>query len=104
MLRYGTLFASAFLEGIGSGFQSAASTSVPIGATGLNLTVAHPPNPAQAAMIGVGQVGTKWGQNVGSLANRLPTIKIAGGTGVGILLTQDFQLPGPVLNNKNNNK
>ena len=95
MQRYGTLFASSFLEGIGDAFQSVTSTmtAMKIGSMSIPVVVKHPPNAAQAALIGLGKVGSRVGQDMGNVINRPPTVKLQAGTGIGILIMSDLHLP-----------
>ncbi len=95
MQRYGTLFASSFLEGIGDAFQSANNTmhAWKIGGMSIPVVVKNPPNATQAALIGLGKVGSRVGQDMGDIVNRPPTVKLQSGTGVGILIMSDLQLP-----------
>ena len=94
MLRYGTLFASAFLKGVGDSLSSTQSQLVP-GASHFLFPVEQkkPLNPTQTALVGLGQVGTTLGQNLGNIVNTPPTVKIPAGTGVGLLIMQDLTLP-----------
>jgi len=94
LMRYGSLLASSFLQGVGTAYQGATSTIV---TTAAGSAVSYtPPNTKQLVMVGLGQVGSKWGQQVSTFVNRPVTIKIASGTGVGILITADLRLPGPL--------
>ena len=104
--RYGTLFASSFLEGIGDAFQSSTNgMSVwHIGGATIPVIVKNPPNATQAALIGLGKVGSKVGQNMSNIVNRAPTVKISSGTGVGILIMSDLHLPAGQINATNENK
>jgi len=93
LLRYGSLFASSFLEGIGNAFQSA-DTTVTVGGTGGgdNITVQNGINRSvlQNAVIALSNVGQAWGQAAQQNFNRPTTVQVFAGTGVGILFTQDL--------------
>ncbi len=94
LLRYGSLFASSFLEGFGNAFQSA-NTTVTIGGTGggNNVTVANGVGRStlENAVIGLATVGKTWGQQAQVLFNTPVTVEVYAGTPVGILFTQDVK-------------
>ncbi len=93
LLRYGSLFASSFLEGVGDAIRTEA-TRVELNATsttfqGKNL------NGGEIAMIGGGKLGQRWGQQIAPIFNKPPTVKVYSGTGIGIFFSSDVpQLPG----------
>ena len=97
LLRYGMLFASAFLQGFGAAYQSYNYTCPPgaqnctlINSTGTpNSTVTS----TTAAYQGLGQIGTNLGNAAASVFNTPPTIKVAQGTGIGILFMSDVTAP-----------
>jgi intracellular multiplication protein IcmE len=92
LYRYGSLFASTFLEGFGNAFQSA-DTTVTIGGTGGgdNITVQNGINRSalENAVIGLATVGKTWAQYAQQNFNRQPTIEVFSGTAIGVLFTQD---------------
>ncbi|CAM2762087.1 type IVB secretion system protein DotG/IcmE [Legionella anisa] len=94
LLRYGSLFASSFLEGFGNAFQSA-NTTVTIGGTGggNNVTVANGVGRStlENAVIGLATVGKRWGQQAQVLFNTPTTVEVYAGTPVGVLFTQDVK-------------
>ncbi|WP_131774847.1 type IVB secretion system protein DotG/IcmE [Legionella anisa] len=94
LLRYGSLFASSFLEGFGNAFQSA-NTTVTIGGTGggNNVTVANGVGRStlENAVIGLATVGKTWGQQAQVLFNTPTTVEVYAGTPVGVLFTQDVK-------------
>ncbi|MDP3559242.1 MAG: type IVB secretion system protein DotG/IcmE, partial [Legionellaceae bacterium] len=96
LLRYGSLFASSFIEGFGNAFQ-AADTTVTIGGTGGgdNITVQQGINRSalENAVIGLSTVGKNWGQLVQEQVHRPKTIELASGTPVGLLFIQDLSVP-----------
>src|SRR5690606_14159455 len=90
-LRYGTLFASAFLEGLSNGVLSSGSSTAitPFG-------IFHQtPNlsPVQQGLVGLGTVGQRFSNVLGQNFNRPPTIQLSAGTGLGILFMSDLALP-----------
>ncbi|HAF87632.1 MAG: type IV secretion protein IcmE [Legionellaceae bacterium] len=94
LLRYGSLFASSFLEGFGNAFQSA-DTTVTIGGTGGgdNITVQNGigRSALENAVIGLATVGKAWGQVAQQQFNTPTTVEVYSGTGIGVLFTQDVQ-------------
>ena len=95
MSRYGSLFASTFLEGFGNAFQSA-DTTITIGGTGgtTDTTVQNGigRSSLENAVIGLANVGKAWGQVAQQNMSRPTTVQIFSGTGVGVLFTQDITL------------
>ena len=95
MMRYGSLFASSFLEGFGNAFQSA-NTTVTVGGVGGTgqVTVQNGigRSALENAVIGLATVGKSWGQVAQQNFNRPTTVQVYSGTGVGILFTQDLTL------------
>lgn len=95
LLRYGTLFASAFLEGISNAIMSSGSTTQC--STGIGCVFQHPKlNTAQQVAVGLGSVGNRFGSALGNVYDTPPTIKIPGGTGIGVLVMSDLHLPANV--------
>lgn len=93
LLRYGTLFASSFLQGISQAIMNQNVTeNCLIGTFG--CTVQQTPlNTRQQIMVGFGKVGDAYAQNMGSNFNRAPTVRVPAGTGIGVLVMGDLTLP-----------
>lgn len=93
LLRYGSLFASSFLQGFGNAFQSA-NTTVTIGGTGggNNITVQNGigRSALQNAVIGLATLGKSWSQVAQQQFSTPTTVEICSGTGIGVLFTQDL--------------
>ncbi len=93
--RYGSLFASTFLEGFGNAFQSS-NTTISIGGTGgtTNTTVQSGigRSTMDNAVIGLATVGKAWGQVAAQNMTRPTTVQLFAGTGVGVLFTQTLKL------------
>ena len=93
LLRYGSLFASSFLQGFGNAFQSA-NTTVTIGGTGggNNFSIANGINRSilENAVIGLATLGKNWGQIAQTQFNTPITIEVYAGTAIGVLFTQDL--------------
>jgi intracellular multiplication protein IcmE len=93
-MRYGSLFASSFLEGFGNAFQSA-NTTVTIGGTGggNDVTIANGVGRSalENAVIGLATVGKTWGQQAQILMSKPTTVEVFAGTPVGILFIQDVK-------------
>lgn len=92
LLRYGSLYASAFLEGFGNAFQSA-NTTVTVGGTGggNNITVQNGIGRSvlENAVIGLATVGKNWGQVAKKVFNTPITVQVYSGTAIGVLFVQD---------------
>lgn len=89
VLRYGTLFASAFLQGYGQAVTNAGST-IQTSVVGNTQTM---PNlsPKGEIVSALGNVGTKWGAVAANTFSTPPTVYVNSGTGMGILFMQDVQ-------------
>lgn len=92
--RYGSLFASTFLEGFGNAFQSA-DTTIQVGGTGgvTNTTVQNGigRSALENAVIGLATVGKAWSQVAQQNMSRPTTVQIYSGTAIGVLFTQDLR-------------
>lgn len=92
LIRYGTLFASAFLVGYAKVITSMGTTQT-TAANGLATTTTTPIlSNRQQIFAALGQVGQTWAQAVAPYANLPPTITVDQGEGLGILFLQD--VPG----------
>lgn len=93
--RYGSLFASTFLQGFGNAFQSA-DTTIQVGGTGgvTNTTVQNGigRSALENAVIGLATVGKAWGQVAQQNMSRPTTVQIYSGTAIGVLFTQDLRM------------
>ncbi|AKP72730.1 intracellular multiplication protein IcmE [Piscirickettsia salmonis] len=95
LLRYGGLFASAFLQGFGEYFSDT-SNSLCNGSTTCIVTsdqtsAATEKTSKKAVYSGLGQVGTTLGQQAASEFNRPPTVTLNQGVGMGILFMSDVK-------------
>lgn len=96
MFRYGTLFASSFVSGLGQAISQSGSTVVqqPFG----NATIQNPTTSAlQQGIIGIGNVGTQFGSIAAQGFQRPPTVKVNAGSGIGILFMADLTVPSPQI-------
>ena len=96
LLRYGMLFASAFLEGFGNAYQSF-TYACPPGTASCNIVNSNGLQNNQvtftnAAYQGLGQIGTNLGQAAQQVYNTPPTVKVAQGTGIGVLFMSDITI------------
>ena len=101
LLRYGMLFASSFLQGFGNAYQSYTYNCPPgtqncsvvntnsSGTTNLATT----PTTQTAMYQGLGQLGQNAAQAAAQEFNTPPTIKVAQGTGIGVLFMSDLRIP-----------
>lgn len=93
LLRYGTLFAAAFIQGYGQAFQTSGQTVI---STGL-ATATTTPNlsPAGKFFVALGNVGTRYSSVLGNVFNTPPTVHVYSGTAVGLLFLSDVA-PVPI--------
>ena len=86
--RYGSLFASSFLEGYGQAVTQSGSTVTvsPFGGTNTQYSQL---NPEEELIAGFGQIGQDWGQQLGQTFNRKNTITINAGISLGVLFLDD---------------
>lgn len=99
LLRYGSLFASSFIEGYGAAVTQAGTVTQ--NADGSSVTTRQQLDPREEIAAGLGTVGRRWGEQIGSQFNRPNTITVDSGTGVGILFTNDVKLNEPVVKQAN---
>jgi len=89
LLRYGTMFASAFMAGYSKVITSAGTVQT-TAASGLSSTTTTPPLSGRKTIFAaLGEVGKQWGQAVSGFVNMPPTIKVNPGVGMGILFLAD---------------
>lgn len=88
LLRYGSLFASAFLQGYGQAVSE--SGTVVTTQNGTTQTQNPPLNGKEQFFAGLGQLGASWSQALGENFNRKPTVFVNEGTGVGLLFLNDL--------------
>lgn len=91
-LRYGTLFASAFIQGYGQSFINSAPN--------YTISLFPTPTPDQPAknnlsprdriFVGLGQVGLQYSSVLRNIFNTPPTVKVFSGTPMGILFLSDL--------------
>jgi intracellular multiplication protein IcmE len=102
VLRYGSLFAAALLQGIGQAYTPSSNYCFPDPAapggwscngSGSGVNNPNQVNTKVALMRGAGQIGTTLGQNIGSYFNTPPTVTVAQGTLVGVLFMGDVEVP-----------
>lgn len=86
--RYGTLFASSFLEGYGNAITSSGSVAF-TPSTGGSTTFQQQLNPSEQFMAALGEVGTSWGEEMEDIFDRPYTITVDSGTSLGILFLSD---------------
>ncbi|HVV69311.1 MAG TPA: TrbI/VirB10 family protein [Gammaproteobacteria bacterium] len=92
LLRYGTLFASSFLQGLGTAVSQSGSTVVfqPTG----NTFITNPSTSAvQKGLVALGNVGTQYAATLGQNFQKPPTVTLNAGTALGILLMADLTIP-----------
>ncbi len=95
-LRYGSLFASAFLEGMGEAFLAGITQPVvePENTNTLLVVQSADVTTKDAIAVGLGTVGQAWGEHLGDVFDKPPTVTVDSGTGIGLLFMQDFTAEG----------
>lgn len=103
LLRYGSLFASSFMEGLAQaisqppGTQTSNSTGQS-GGTAVTINqgnaATYPPftDVEKYGLVPLGKVGEEWGKAVKPYFNRPPTITVDQGTSLGLLFLSDLDL------------
>ena len=95
LLRYGSLFASTFLQGFGNAFQ-AAGTTITIGGTGdvQQTTVQNGVGRSilENAVIGLATLGKNWAQVAQQQFSTPTTVEVNSGTALGVLFMQDINV------------
>lgn len=99
LLRYGSLFASAFMSGYADALVAGGTTVQGLG--GFLVQTNNELTPQQQLLVGLGNVGKQYSSKMSGNINRPPTVKIPAGTGIGVLLTSDLQLPIELTNQYN---
>jgi len=90
LLRYGSVFAAAFVQGYGQALTQAGSTT---STTGLSVQTTSPDlSPQQKFYVALGNVGSQFNNQAAQIFNTQPTVHVASGTAVGILFMDDVQL------------
>ena len=90
-LRYGTMFATSFVGGLGSAMQNAGTTVV---SNANGITTAMPQlDFKQKAIVAMGNVGQQFSSVAASLINTQPTVTVKAGTSIGLLLMSDLAVP-----------
>ncbi len=88
-LRYGTLFASAFIQGYGQSFLNSGSPyagAIIINPTNTTLDL----SPRDRVFVGLGQVGLQYSSVLRDIFNTPPTVHVFSGTPMGILFLSDL--------------
>ncbi len=88
LIRYGTLFASAFVEGYAQALSQSGATTT-ITPNGLSINTFPPLNGKQKIAYALGQVGQRYSSVLSSEFTRNPTVYVKSGTSVGLLFLQD---------------
>jgi intracellular multiplication protein IcmE len=95
LLRYGTLFGSAFLSGFASAVAQSGATVVP--QNNANAIITQPPlDTKDKVAMALGSVGTQYSAEMGKNFTTPPTVKVDSGTALGILFMADLAVPNEV--------
>jgi intracellular multiplication protein IcmE len=94
MQKYGAMFASSFLSGVGDAVLKFGNQSVTNrDANGSTTTTSSPLANAELITVGLGQVGKAWSNEVKKLVSLPPRINMKKGATFGVLIMSDFTLP-----------
>lgn len=89
LLRYGAIFASAFMTGYAKVITSQGTVSQ-VATNGQTITTESPTLDSKKTIYAaLGEVGKKWGDAVAPLANRPYTVTVNAGIGIGVLFLAD---------------
>ena len=91
LLRYSALFASSFMQGIGSAVQNSGQTTV--NNAGTTSQTFSNLSTGEKVLVGLGQVGKSAGSAAQKVFNKHPTVTVMAGVGLGILYTKDVAAP-----------
>ena len=91
LFRYGSLFASSFISGLGQ--ITAASGTQIVKDAGTNETFIDSPGTSvtEKALIALGNVGTQWSSKANANFQTAPTVYVDAGTEMGLLFTSDLE-------------
>ncbi len=115
LLRYGSLFASSFLSGMGKAVTNSGKITVPANSadlanaiSGITSNSSTNTNSSEASQVnasvqpkltveeqikaGLGEVGQKWGEQVKPYFEMAPTITVDAGTSFGLLFLDDTEI------------
>jgi intracellular multiplication protein IcmE len=95
-LRYGSLFASSFLEGIGQAVSNSGA-ALSVGTGGAWEVVRNDLSYTDQFIASLGTVGQRFAGAVGSTFATPPTVRVASGAGIGLLFMSDFEYPAEVV-------
>lgn len=89
LLRYGSLFASAFMEGYADAISEQGTTTTVSPLTGATTQTRPELSGKEEFLVALGEVGKRWGQQIRPVFNKPYTVTINQGTGLGLLFTDD---------------
>lgn len=89
LMRYGSLFASSFLEGYAKALSEQGTTTTVSPLTGATTQTRPELSGKEEFMVALGEVGKRWGQQMRPIFNRPYTVTINQGTGLGLLFVSD---------------
>lgn len=94
LVKYGTMTASAFLQGMGQAVQSSLGTSQLASQNGAIVASQSTATNRDQFIVGLGQVGTKISKDLDQ-SDIQPTVTLDSGTGVGLLVMSDLRIEEP---------
>jgi intracellular multiplication protein IcmE len=95
LLRYSTLFASAFLQGMGDAVLAGIQPDFTLEGDNTLTVNSVTVGTRDQVIVGLGEVGRKAGEKMDKFFDMPPTVTVDSGTAVGLMFLQDFSLhPG----------
>lgn len=98
MLRYGTLFASSFMQGLGEAIEESGTTVS--SDDGVVTSSTDDLDTEETILVALGQVGETAGEEVSKLTDTPPTVRVKSGVGIGVLFMADVTEDASGVQNK----
>ena len=93
LLRYGTIFATSFVEGLSEAMTQSGQSTTISGTTGAVQTVKEKLSNSKLIAAGLGKVGSTVSNEAKDLIKTPPTVVMRKGSGFGVLFMSDFKVP-----------
>jgi intracellular multiplication protein IcmE len=100
LLRYGTLFGSSFMQGLGQAFQTQGATITLGTPTGTAVSTQAQRTFTDNLVVSLQAVGSRVGTQTAPYFNTPPTVTVNSGTSLGILFSNDTEVPAADLEAK----
>lgn len=94
LLKYGSLIAASFLEGMGQAVETSIGTPTLSGSDSATITTTNAATTRDQVIVGIGKAGQRIATEIDK-SNIQPTVTLVSGTGVGLLIMSDFRIEEP---------